>query len=219
LRHTVTIRLASLLLWWTALAQAVIIDRIAVSVGNRVITVGDIEREIRVTAFLNGVQPNLAPAARRATADRMVEQRLIRNELETSRYPIPGAAEVDRVLEEFRKAHFPNTVDYNQALAKAGVTEKEVTDELLWQRTLLRFIEVRFRSAVQITDQEIEDYFAKVVEPAAKSARPGLPVSLEDFRSQIDKTLTGQREDRQVDQWLVEARRQTPIVYHEEVFR
>jgi hypothetical protein len=212
-------RFTGLLLAIAALAQAVIIDRIAVGVGNRVITVADIEREIRVTAFLNGVPPDLSPTARRAAADRMVEQRLIRNELETSRYPIPGAAEVERVLAEFRKEHYPDAAAYRKALDQAGVAEQEVKDEILWERTLLLFIEVRFRSAVQVSDQDIQDYFENVVEPAARTARPGLPVSLSDFRDQIEKTLTGQREDRQVDRWLAEARRHTTIVFHEEVFR
>ena len=50
---------AASLAFFAALAQAVIIDRVAVSVGNRVITESDIVREIRVTAFLNGAEPDL----------------------------------------------------------------------------------------------------------------------------------------------------------------
>ena len=69
--------------------RAEIIDRIAVSVGNQAITISDLDREIRVTAFLNRTPPDFSPAARRATADRMVEQRLILRELENSRYPSP----------------------------------------------------------------------------------------------------------------------------------
>ena len=36
-----------------AASSAAIIDRIAVSVGNRVITETDVDREMRITAFLN----------------------------------------------------------------------------------------------------------------------------------------------------------------------
>ena len=56
--------------------RADIIDRIAVSVGNRVITVQDIEREIRVNAFLNGVAPDLSRAGRRATAEKTIDDHL-----------------------------------------------------------------------------------------------------------------------------------------------
>jgi len=200
-------------------AFADIIDRIAASVGNRVIAVSDLDREIRVAAFLDGVQPDFSPAAKRATAERMIEQKLIRRELETSRYPVPDPSEVEPVLAEFREQHFKDDEEYGRALAERGITEQDVKDELLWQRTLLRFIEVRFRPAVQVSDQEIQDYFDKVVAPAARAAHPGEPVVLEDYRNQVEQTLTGKRVDREVDTWLKEARKRNEIVMHEDALR
>ncbi len=46
-----------------ASGHADIIDRIAVSVGNQAITASDVEREVRVTAFLNRAPARLAAAA------------------------------------------------------------------------------------------------------------------------------------------------------------
>ena len=196
-----------------------IIDRIAVSVGNRVIAVSDLDREIRVTAFLNGVQPDFSPAGKRATAERMVEQKLVRHELETSRYPVPDAAEVEPVLAQFKENRYPNDAEYRRALSERGITEQDVRDELLWQRTLLRFIEVRFRPAVQVSDREIQDYFENVVAPAARAAQPSQPVVLEDYRDLIEEKLAGQRVDREVDAWLSEARKRNEIVFHEEALQ
>jgi hypothetical protein len=200
-------------------AFADIIDRIAVSVGNRVIAVSDLDREMRVAAFLDGVQPDFSPAAKRTTADRMIEQKLIRRELETSRYPVPDVSEVEPVLAGFREQHFTDEDAYRHALAERGITEQDVKDELLWQRTLLRFIEVRFRPAVQVSDQEIQDYFDQVVAPAARAAHPGEPVVLEDYRNQVEETLTGKRVDREMDTWLKEARKRNEIVMHEDALR
>jgi hypothetical protein len=200
-------------------AFADIVDRIAVSVGNRVIAVSDLDREIRVAAFLDGVQPDFSPAAKRATAERMIEQKLIRRELETSRYPVPDPSEVDPILAEFREQHYKDDDEYRRALTERGITELDVKDELLWQRTLLRFIEVRFRPAVQVSDQEIQDYFDKVVAPAARAAHPGEPVVLEDYRGQVEETLTGKRVDKEVDTWLKEARKRNEIVIHEDALR
>ncbi|MGA2725563.1 MAG: hypothetical protein ABSG79_24525 [Bryobacteraceae bacterium] len=200
-------------------ARGEIIDRIAVSVGNRVIAESDLDREIRVAAFLNGVKPDFSPAGKRATAERMVEQVLIRRELETSRYPVPSAAEVAPVLAAFQKERFPNDGEYQHALADYGITDQDVKDLLLWQRTLLLFIEVRFQSGVQVTGQDIQEYFDKVVKPSAEAAHPGQPIGLEDYRDRIEQTLTGQRADREMNTWLKEARNRTEIVFHEEVFR
>jgi peptidyl-prolyl cis-trans isomerase SurA len=199
-------------------ARGDIIDRIAVSVGTRVITSSDLDREIRVAAFLNGAKPDLSPAARRATAERMVEQKLIRRELETSRYPAPEPGEVEAPLREFKK-QFAGEDEYVRVLAANGIAAQDVKDELLWQRTLLLFIEVRFRPGVQVSDPEIQDYFDKVVAPAAKAAHPGQPVALEDYRNQIEKKLAGERVDQDMDTWLKQARRRTGVVYHEEAFQ
>ena len=146
-----------------------IIDRIAVSVGNQAITTSDIDREIRVTCFLDHKQPDFSAANRRATADRMVEQRLILRELENSRYPEPSDAEVQPVLDRLKKDTYPAGETYASALAARGISEQDIKNELLWQRRLLLFIDVRFRPGVQVTSEAIHDYFNKAVKPGRRS--------------------------------------------------
>jgi len=200
-------------------AGADIIDRIAVSVGNRVITTSDLDREIRVTAFLNGVKPDLSAANKRKTLDRMVEQKLIRNELENARYPVPSPADVEPELAEFRNKFYPNAADFQRALTAAGIGEQDLRDELVWQRTLLLFIEVRFRPGVQVSEQEIQAYFDSTVEPAARLAHPGETPKLADYHDQIEETLIGKKVDQALDTWLQAARRRTEIVYHPEAIQ
>ena len=196
-----------------------IIDRIAVSVGNQAITTSDVDREIRVTAFLNRRDPDFSAASRRATADRLVEQRLILRELQNSRYPEPAASEIDPILEKFKTKNFPNPDDYFRALAERGITDQQVRDELLWERRLLLFIDVRFRPAVQVSEQDIEDYFHTSVEPAAEVAHPGQPVTLEEYHDQIEEKLTGDQVDKQMNTWLTSARERSEVVVHPEAFQ
>jgi len=204
---------------FAALGFAEIIDRIAVSVGDHVITATDLDREIRVTAFLNGVRLDFSPTAKRATADRMAEQLLVRRELEVSRYPMPQPSDIEPALEEFKSKNYPDDAAYREALTQYGITDQGVKDQLLWQRTLLEFIDVRFRPGVQVNDQEIREYFEKVVEPTARAAHPGQPVTLEDYRDDIERTLIGQGEDREMDAWIKQARKRTQIVYHDEALK
>ncbi len=199
--------------------SATIIDRIAVSVANRVIAASDINREIRVTAFLNGVKPDLSAAARRAAADRLVEQTLVRLEVENSRYPMPTVAEVQPALEQFKKKQYSDDSAYRRALAAAGIAEQDVLNELVWQRTLLSYVDVRFRPAVQVSDQEIQDYFQNVVKPAAEAAHPETPATLDDYRNQIEETLAGKKEDQELDRWIKQAKQRNTIVYHDEAFQ
>ena len=218
-RESLLITVTLLAPFIVASAGGEILDRIAVSVGDRVIATSDLDREIRVTAFLNGVKPDFSAPNKHATADRMVEQMLVRRELETSRYPVPQPADIEPALAEFRKENYPDDSAYSQALAAYGVTGQDVKDLLLWQRTLLEFVDVRFRPGVQVSDRDIQDYFDKVVAPAARAAHPTQPVALEDFRGQIEQTLTGQRENREMDVWLQQARNRTLIVYHDEALQ
>jgi hypothetical protein len=199
--------------------HAEIIDRIAVSVGNRVITTSELNLQIRVAAFLNGAKPDFTPAARRAMAQRMVEQTLIRQALESNSYPLPASSEVDPALQAFRGRFHPDPAEFARALAGAGITEQDLRSELLWQRTLTQFVDMRFRPGLQVTDAEIQQYFDQVVAPLAKAAHPGQPVNLDDYRSDIETKLTGDRADQEMDKWLQEARTRTEVVFHEEVFQ
>ena len=199
--------------------HADIIDRIAASVDSRVIAQSEVERQIRVTAFQDAVPPDLSPKHKQDTLQTLIDQKLIQRDLENSRYPLPDPAELNPVIDQFRKEHYPSQAAFEAALKQYGITEKDLRDLLLWQRTLLSFIEVRFAPGLQVNDQEISDYFEKTVKPAAQTAHPGQPVNLEDYRDQIEKKLEGERVDRQLDTWLKGARRRAQVVVHEEALR
>jgi hypothetical protein len=226
LRSAVTIRLIGTLgvalamaLAATRAARGEIIDRIAASVGNRVITASDLDRQLRVAAFQDGVKADFSPERKRAAAEAMIEQKLIQTELANSRYPLPDPAELAPAIEQFKKAHFKDDQQYRAALAEYGIAEEDFKELLLWQRTLLLFIQVRFETGVQLGAGEVEGYFTNTVKPAAEAAHPGQPVSLEDFRDQIERKLTGERADQAMDIWLRDVRRRNNVVVHEEVLR
>jgi len=196
-----------------------VIDRIAVSVGNHVITATDLDREIRVTAFLSGDKLDFSSAVKRSAAGRMVEQKLVERELDTSRYSVPAPDSIEPALEEFKKKNFKNDEDYRRTLVEYGLTEQDLREKVLWQRMLLKFLEVRFQTGVQVSDEEIEAYFNKVVAPAARNAHPGEQPSIDEYWDDIEEKLAGDRANQEMEKWLAEARKRTDIVYHEEVFQ
>jgi hypothetical protein len=215
-RFTIAIWLAGVVA--AAGARGKTIDRIAVSVGNRVITETDVDREIRITALLNNEKADFSPAKKRAAAERMVDQTLVRSELEASRYLPPSAAETEAALAE-EKARFGDDAAYRRALAEYGVSEEDLKARLVWQLTLLRFIDVRFRPGIQIGDEEIRKYFDEHMSAGLMAAHPGQTPSVDDHRAGIVQKLIDQTADQQVEQWLKESRRRTRIQYHEEAFR
>ena len=124
---------------------AEIIDRIVVSVGNQVVTASEVRREIQMAAFLNGAEMDVSADARRKATERLIEQKLIRKEMEVGRYPGPSAAETEPLLQQVREQRFPSNEEYTRALAKYGISEPDLKAQLLWQLTVLRFVEFRFR--------------------------------------------------------------------------
>jgi hypothetical protein len=124
---------------------AEIIDRIVVSVGNQVVTASEVRRELQMTAFLNGVEPDFSADSRRKATERLIEQKLIRKEMEVGSYPGPLAAETEPLLQQVREQRVKSNDEYLQALAKYGISEPDLKAQLLWQLTVLRFVDFRFR--------------------------------------------------------------------------
>jgi hypothetical protein len=203
-------RLCSLALLAAVCGHAEVIDRIAVSVGKQVITESQIVEEIQVTAFLNRQPVTITPDEKRQAAERLVEQTLMRRDMEFTHYPLPALSEGDAEL----RAQQASSED----LRKYGITEDELRQHLWWQLTMLRFIDYRFRPAIQITDAEIRDYYSKKRAEWEQEGAAKIP-SLEESRADVEKILTAERVDQAVDRWLGDARTRLDIQYHEEAFR
>jgi len=109
--------------------------------------------------------------------------------------------------------------EYEQALARFGIADRQVRDHILTQLTFLKFLNLRFHIAVQIADEDVEDYFKKAIEPAAKAAAGGLPVLLDDYRERIVEILTDRQVDRDLDAWIREGVKRTVVEYRPEVFK
>ncbi len=206
-------RTVSLLLLAHCLAFAVIIDRIAVIVGNAIVKDSDIDRDIRVVGFLNDRPLNFSTAARKQAASRLIDQVLIRREIRIGDYPVATPQEADRQLEALNKQRFKSNAAFEQALQRYGLTNLELRMQFQWQLTVLRFVDTRFKPAVLITDDQIEKYYR---EHAAALHRQYPGKSLDDLHDQIRDVLTGDEVNRQFFAWLDDQRKSAKIVFREE---
>ena len=191
-----------------------IIDRIAISVGNQVITKAQIDEEVRLTAFLNGNQLDLSAEERKKAADRLIEQTLVRRDMEFSHYPIPPESDAEPALKASR-ANYPSEAHYRQALDKYGITEEALKRRLWWQTTLLRFIDYRFRPGILVPDKDIQNYYDLEVVKWKGQGIKQIP-SFEESREKIGELLTDQRIDQAIDQWLADTRKQIAVRDHDE---
>jgi peptidyl-prolyl cis-trans isomerase SurA len=200
-------------------AQAEVIDRIAVTLDNQVITQSEILLEIRLTALLNGDSLDFSSAARKKAAERLIEQKLVRKEMEPAHYLEAGPAEIESMLKEARAQRFHGAEEYRAALENDGITEEDLKAHLLWQVTFLHFIDLRFRPGIHVTDDEIRKYFNQELPELQKKAGKDTTITLNDLRDKLEENLTGQHIDKQVDEWLAQARKRTHIEFHPEAFQ
>src|SRR6202011_300227 len=97
--------------------------------------------------FLNNEKPDFSDTSRKASANRLIDQVFIRREVVAGMYPAPAPEEVDRLLDNVRKQRFRSEEQYQQALQSYGINHSQLKDQLRWQLTVLRFVDLRFRPA------------------------------------------------------------------------
>lgn len=194
-----------------ALLGAEVIDRIAIAVANQVITESQIDEEVRVTAFLNNEKLDLSASENKKAAARLVDQALVKREMDLSRYPTPLLSDADRTLQEI-ESHYSSPAVFEEALHDYGITRAKLKEHLWWQVTVLRFVDYRFRPGIQVSDAEVQAYYQQQLARSDHEGVKNIP-SLSDQRAQIEEILTQQQIDQSLDHWLAEARTQVPIRY------
>jgi hypothetical protein len=191
--------------------QAEVVDRIAVTVDQQVITELQLDEELRVTAFLNHQPIARNLDARRGAASRLIQQLLVRREIELRHFPLPAPNEIDKFVDQFRTSLPP--ADFGPSLRQYQLTEAILREHLAMQLGTLQFIEFRFRPDLEISSVEIENYYQREISKW-KAEHPGAPPpTLAESKESIQNVLSGQRTDDALDTWLQERRKQASIVY------
>lgn len=200
--------------------SAEVVDRIAVSLGRQIVTQSAIAEQLRVAALLNGEALNETPAARRRMADRIIEQTLLRREMEASRFPMPTEEDGRTMLDRLKKERFKTEDEYRAALARHGLSEEALLRNFAFQLTTLRFLELRFRPSSTVSEGEIEIYYRDTFVPDYVRRHPNTaPPALDDARDDVEQILLQGKVDQAMNTWLQEAREQARVQYFEEAFQ
>ncbi len=194
-------------------ALAAIVDRIVITVDQKVITAAQLEEELRVTAFIERQPVDLSLEKRRQAADRLVEQVLVRREMELNRYPVPTDSESATYLAQLVK-EYGGEEAFKEALARSLVDERVLRHHLAFQITMLRFLDYRFRPDIDVTDQEIQAAYEKEV-AAWRQKNTVPPPSLEDSREALKKKIFDDHVENEFSTWLEETRKQVKVNYVE----
>jgi parvulin-like peptidyl-prolyl isomerase len=173
-------------------ASAQVLDRIAAVVnGKFLITLSDIRKERSVLAAL-GKEAGTDTAIRQGLIDRyLVEEQIAQ---------FPGIeaseAEVERRLAQIKETK--------------GVTREELRRAVTAEIRLSDFVIQRFQQFIRVSEAEVEDYYQKVVIPAAKKNNNSVP-PLENLAGEIRRAVAGLKLDNELMTWLDDLRRRNDV--------
>jgi hypothetical protein len=193
------------------LLGAEIIDRIVATVGHEVITQAQLSEELRVTAFINGAPMDNSAASQRQAAERLVEQALVRREMELSRYPLPKPDDVEAYRAEIVKRYGSEDA-FRAAMRRYDLNTGVVDAHLLLQLTMLRFLDYRFLPEVDVSSRDVEDAYQVQIEEWKRS-HTGTPPALASLRESLQKQIYEARINSAFLRWLEEARKQVSVNY------
>jgi len=213
------LRRATLLFMFAgALTGAVVIDRVAVIVAKHVIKTSDIQRDLRLTQFLNREPLDLSAEAMRQSAERLIDQTIIRGEIARGGYRRPSESDADNLMTQFRQNRFGGAAGpLRKELSRYGLNEGQLREQLFWQTTVLRFIDQRFRPGVQVTDEEVRAYSDQ--HRADLKGEYAQSNGMEALEAKIRASLEGERINKAFVDWLEEARKRNRIDYRKGAFQ
>lgn len=197
---------------------AVVVDRVAIIVGRRVVKSSDIDRDLRCSQFMNGEPLNVSPVAKQEVAERLITQELIRQEIMNGGYSQASEPDVNAFLLQTKKDRFKGSeTQFRAALTRYALTEDQLRRYLRWQLTVLRFIDQRFRPGVLVTDEDVRTYYEErraELEKAYPQEK-----TFEALEHKIREILVGERVNQSLEEWLEQTRRRAFIERREPAFR
>lgn len=195
----------------------VVLDRVVAVVNNRAILASDLDDEIELSV----IDPAAGGAQKASPAqvlDELISRALIVQQMrqEQGRTATPEPAEVEARIAEIRKdlpacarANCATDEGWSDFLAAHRLTRTRVERYVRNRMEVLRFIELRFRQGIRVSEQETQDYYRNTLLPqyAAGAKVP----TLAEVAPRIEEILLQKQVNALFDEWLKNLRSQGDI--------
>jgi peptidyl-prolyl cis-trans isomerase SurA len=198
-------------------SNPVVLDSVVAVANKHAILASDIDDEIRLSVL----DPNLigeGALTRQAALNQLISRTLIEQQIRQEDIEAiePSQEEVNARLDQIRK-ELPACMHHDCAtaagwklfLAAHGLTSERVESYLRYRLEILSFIEQRFRQGIQISPQQIDEYYHQTLLPQYK---PGDAIPpLDQVAPRIQEILLEQQVNVLFDAWLTNLRDQGDV--------
>jgi len=179
--------------------QAQIVDAIVVRIEDDIITLSELRQLAAYQQLLDG-----RSQSKEELRSELIEQWVVDNEATTTRFPLPAEAEVDREVARIENT-YKSPPPYQQRLAELGLTAEAVRRIIARQIYLARYLDYKFRSAVQVSDGAIDTYYRDHLVPELQAKGQQAP-PLSDVTMQIRELLIEQGVNDRTAAWFEETK-------------
>ena len=176
-----------------------VVDRIVARVEDDIILLSEVRELGRYQHLVEGQATSEA-----RLLDQLIDQWIVTSEAATAHYPHPSEADLDGALERLEK-QLGGADAYRGRLREAGLPGAAVRRLVERQMYLTRYLDYKFRPAVQVDAAAIEKYYREELVPALAGKGQGAP-PLEAVQDQIRELLTERGINEQAARWLEERR-------------
>jgi hypothetical protein len=195
--------------------QGVQLDRLVAVVNDDVILESDVDEEVRLSAFQPFRDPNRN--SHQQVVERLINRALILQQAHLQPEEPISDKDVEEQFDSLRKV-IPACKEYRcetdegwkRYVTGQGFTMEELIK--LWRQRMemLRFIEERFRSGIEISQDEIREYYDKTLLPQY-AEKHAAPPALETISNRIQEILLQQRVTSLLEDWLKSLRAQGTV--------
>jgi parvulin-like peptidyl-prolyl isomerase len=191
--------LAPLSLW-----AGTVVDRIVATVNSQIILQSDWDDAVGYQGLVDN-RPLVAITAdeRKAALDHLIDQELLKEQMNATDFRHASEEEIAQRISEIRQQHpaADGPEGWSKLLARYGLTEGQVKQQVAAQIELMRLVDERLRPNVKIDSSTIESYYNQELLPQLRQSGAG-DVPLADVTTKIKELLTQQKVNELLLAWL-----------------
>lgn len=200
-----------LLVFSLAMTASELVESIVATVNKRPLLASELDDELRFEA-LEQARPltSLTPADAKAALDRLVEQELLRQQMQS--FALPSQKEVDTRIQSIR-ALFPQAASeegWLSVLREYGMSASRLNELVSAQLQTLHFIDFRLRPSARVSRIEVETYYREKLVPQVQAAG-ATPDPYAAVSAKIQELLTQRKLDELLVNWMNSLRTQSEI--------
>lgn len=188
----------------TSTHSPVTIDGIAARIEGDIITDSEVHELAAFQELVDGHSKS-----REEVIGELADQWIVRQEAAAVTYSQPSREDVDNAYQQLVK-QFPSAEEFRSRCAALGLPEAAVRRMLEQQLYLSRYLDHRFRPAVQITQEQIEAYYQNEFAPQLK-ARNETVLQLDEVEDTIREVLIQRAITEAAEKWLDDTRQSLKI--------